>query len=52
MKQGHNVINDWRKRWFMLRGRTLFYSKSREVLLLLSYSKIIFFRKLKKFISN
>jgi len=30
MKQGHNVINSWRKRWFMLRGKTLFYSTTKE----------------------
>eukprot|EP00732_Lithocolla_globosa_P004208 Lithocolla_globosa_v1_NODE_3752_length_1591_cov_6.196615.p1 type:complete len:464 gc:universal NODE_3752_length_1591_cov_6.196615:1551-160(-) len=27
-KQGHNMIGDWRRRWFMLRGSSLFYQKT------------------------
>ena len=28
MKQGNNFLADWRKRWFTLRGQTLYYRKS------------------------
>jgi hypothetical protein len=28
MKQGNNVLGDWRKRWFTLRGQTLYYRKT------------------------
>ena len=28
MKQGNNLLGDWRKRWFTLRGQTLYYRKT------------------------
>ena len=27
-KQGNNLFADWRKRWFTMRGQTLYYRKS------------------------